>query len=415
MLFSAYNIILERGSLSSLLFNTSSGVICELENEVLSLYENSPDISSDNPYYDELVDLEILSPAPYRGLPDSKDKHRLTIILSLSEACNLSCFYCFQREVEKSLLQTFSFFPRLLSLIEEYADKEPDLKELRVVWFGGEPLLWKKEIGEYSHQLIDLCERLGIKFFASLITNGTLLDRDFICALDSLRIRTVQITVDGDKDTFTTYKKGTGSLWHQLNTALPELVKVATVTLRINLDRQNYDALEHYLKELADSGILDNVNIHIARIETSDDSHSLSQKEFYAKKLQLIRYLLTHLHYSRTESLFKDLQAVDTSCRLMSSGSLVIDSKGRCHKCDEKVGTQSSVSITDTPGTIIQEINRNYLESHPDCIQCPIYPICRGECPEHWSKEDCKYKIDYLSSLALMKAKNQCEQDLGDE
>lgn len=410
MLFSAYNIVLERGAQSSLLFNTSSGVICELENDVLSSYENSQTISSDNLYYDDLVDLEILAPEPSRTMPDSNDRHRLTLVLSLSEACNLSCYYCFQREVEKSLSQPFLFFPRLLSLIEEYADKEADLKELRIVWFGGEPLLWKTAIVKYSYQLIKLCERLEIKYIASLITNGTLLDHDFISAIDNLRIRTVQITVDGDKDTFTKYKKGNDRLWHQLNAILPQVVKVSTVTLRINLDRQNYDAIKQYLKELADAGILDSVNIHIAKIETSNNSHSLSQKEFYAKKLQLIGHLLTHLHY-RTDSLFKDLQAIDTSCRLMSSGSLVIDSKGGCHKCDEKVGTQSSVSITDTSGSIIHEIDRNYLEIHPDCIQCPIYPICRGECPEHWRKKDCMDKVEYISSLALLKAKTFSGQD----
>ena len=176
--------------------------------------------------------MEILATEPSLIMPDSNDRHRLTLVLSLSEACNLSCYYCFQREVEKSPLQPFPFFPRLLSLIKEYADKEPDLKELRVVWFGGEPLLWKKAVVKYSYQLIDLCERLEIKYIASLITNGTLLDHGFISAIDSLRIRTVQITVDGDRGTFTTYKKGNDSLWHQLNAALPELVKVAMVTLR---------------------------------------------------------------------------------------------------------------------------------------------------------------------------------------
>lgn len=415
MIYSPYNIILEKGPHTSWLFNSSSGVICEIENEVLSLYTAGDGVDATAPYYNESIELEILIPRLEEGLSFEPSRKWLTLVISLSEACNLSCYYCFQRDIKKTPFQENSLFQRLLLLVTEYVKTYSTAQGLNVVWFGGEPLLWKTIIADYSYRLVDLCTKLGIGYKASLITNGTLLDPEFIRSLKSFRIAKVQITVDGNKDKFVEYKKGDDRLWSQFHANLPELIKVCDVTLRVNLDKQNIDAVKEYLRDLADNDILDHINIHIARIETDNNKHCLSLEEFYSLKHSLIVFLLKDLHYSRTESLFKDLRSIDIACRLQAPGALVIDSHGGCHKCDEHLGTHSAVSISDPTDVVFSEINKNCLVMLPECRTCPIFPLCRGECPEHWRKEDCQYKINYITSLALMKARTICDQEASDE
>lgn len=104
----------------------------------------------------------------------------LSCLLEMTHRCNLSCYYCY---VNRSHNQS----ELTLSEWKEVLDQLADLGGLYLTISGGEPLLRK--------DLFEILEYARSKMFAvSLITNGTLLDRNTAERLATLDLMDVGIS-----------------------------------------------------------------------------------------------------------------------------------------------------------------------------------------------------------------------------
>ena len=112
--------------------------------------------------------------------------------------CNLRCWYCVQDH--KDLWISDGDVEKIKKRIERVMQEE-EVKTLHITWFGGEPLLAYNRIVEISEWAIDLCNSLDKEYYASITTNGTLLNKDRIAKLRELKVIQYQITIDGDKIT----------------------------------------------------------------------------------------------------------------------------------------------------------------------------------------------------------------------
>jgi len=105
------------------------------------------------------------------------NRKRHTLMLTVTEACNLRCVYCY--EIEKTtagnhLERTLSFDIAMREVREKFASLNPETDELEIQFHGGEPFL--------SFDLIkNLCEWVWMNdwpvpyiFYAT--TNGTILN-----------------------------------------------------------------------------------------------------------------------------------------------------------------------------------------------------------------------------------------------
>ncbi|MCR4848513.1 MAG: radical SAM protein [Bacteroidales bacterium] len=405
MFISHYNIVLEENTDTVILFNSQTGAICEIEREVYDLYvDNRTSIGDDLPYLNEFIELGFLTPfddvIEAKGVP----KDTLTMVLSLSEKCNLSCYYCFEKRNSASDVTEKELSDSLLAVLGKEMSINPNICAVNVVWFGGEPLLKKDEITRLSSLFISVCEKKGIEYESSIITNGTLFSDDFINGMDRCHIRHVQITVDGGLDAFVENKQGNELLWSRLYNALRLLHDKCDVTLRINLDKRNMNSIKVFLSKLGQDNILDSLDITIALIDTDNPELSLTYNEYCQKKLEIVNYLYDNLHYNNDDSLFKELISIDRACAIMDSGAIVVDSKGFCHKCEDSVGKSSPISVSDVEGCI-NLIDRSRLTMRETCQICSIFPLCRGGCPTHWNTSNCESKRKYIKDLALLKYK----------
>jgi len=400
--WSRYNLELSSGADGIAVFNTRSGAICDIEQDVYRLYNGSGDINAQMPYFEDLLDMGFIEGERKEDV--SEDEKILRVVLSCTESCNLRCYYCFEENHPKTTFFEDSKPQQFIRFLKALFSQQ-GCKKLYITWFGGEPLLYFNEIVSLSAQIIEACEVAGVEYRASIVTNATLLT-PYVCnELEKCKISKVQITFDGDCERFIENKKGNVAQWNSVMNCLPIVTEKAGLVLRFNMDSNNTSAVKRILKQLFDMGVLQSSKIIFARINSSNPSFSekiLSWKEFFACKLELISYLTSELELDN-DTLFDELVPLESSCAMLLPNSIVIDSQGSCHKCEDKIGRAGTENICNSFDACIKKAQLNESCIRKSCKECVIYYICKGECQAKWDYSLCNEKIEYIKQLALLK------------
>ena len=122
----------------------------------------------------------------YKEIYDNK----LSLVILPTGKCNFNCAYCFETEQD--------FFRKPMSLesqnaIIKFLQKEiHNYKELKVCWFGGEPLLEPQAIKYLSENFMKICQARFIPYSAEIDTNGFGLDGDMFDMLYKLKVYEIQ-------------------------------------------------------------------------------------------------------------------------------------------------------------------------------------------------------------------------------
>ena len=125
------------------------------------------------------------------------------------------------------------------AIVQFVAKQKSDI--IHVCWYGGEPLMAKDSI----FRLTDKLQTLGKEYSASIVTNGYLMDEPFILSLNKLKIKLVQITVDGNK-TIHNERRPHISDSNSFDKIIDNIRKLISLTngkvclsVRVNIDRTN--------------------------------------------------------------------------------------------------------------------------------------------------------------------------------
>ncbi|EJF90361.1 radical SAM protein [Bartonella tamiae] len=142
----------------------------------------------------------------------------LEIILKLTERCNLNCTYCYvfnkgdyDETSSQALISDNSVndvIDFVLNAIESY-----ELKLVRIIFHGGEPLLYPKKKFDNLCNSLKALESVDTSITLSLQTNGVLIDETWV-EIFSRHDVTVGISLDGNKEMNDQYrldKKGRSS------------------------------------------------------------------------------------------------------------------------------------------------------------------------------------------------------------
>lgn len=105
----------------------------------------------------------------------------MNMTFHMTDACNLACKYCFQTRSPQFMTEETARKAIDLSVNGgEGILAKGDTAHTGICFFGGEPLLMR----ELIEKTVDYCSRINIdtghKFQFKLVTNGTLLDEDFL-------------------------------------------------------------------------------------------------------------------------------------------------------------------------------------------------------------------------------------------
>ncbi|MFG2332639.1 radical SAM protein [Streptomyces sp. NPDC048604] len=185
--------------------------------------------------------------------------YALTVLTSTH--CNLGCGYCFQNTAQDPdrgsrppriartrltspvIDSVLSFTQRQMAAVE--------LDRLRILLFGGEPLLNPRGCLELLERAADF----GL-VSAWMISNATLLTPRLARQLSELKLGSVQVTFDGDRDDHDRIRVGRADGGGTFDTIVRNLVRASEAsplrwTLRVNVSEENVRRIDALAGRLA--------------------------------------------------------------------------------------------------------------------------------------------------------------------
>lgn len=173
------------------------------------------------------------------------------LIILPTERCNFRCTYCYEDFLIGKMKE-----PVQLSIERFMGRRIPELSELSIHWFGGEPLLAKQVVLRLSARASELCDEHGVSLIGGLTTNAYVLTPDLFEELLTYNQRFFQITFDGWQEGHDAVRKmanGRGSfgrIWENV-CATKHSPSQFKIQIRIHVRRDNHENLEILLSNLA--------------------------------------------------------------------------------------------------------------------------------------------------------------------
>lgn len=336
-----------------------------------------------------------------------KDEKNLDITIQPTANCQLGCHYCGQVHSQKKMSDEYQ--QKTVDRIKHNLSQKA-YKSIAIEWYGGEPLLALPGILSMSEELISHCDTESIRYQAEMITNGLIFKKETFLKLLKARVTHYQITLDGQAefhDTRRITKKGAGTFDIIFKNVL-EVIKTdefdksgATITLRINIDYDNYLGVEKLIDLFAAHGIQHKrVGIDFVGVVNWGDNHadknSLSAQDFADKRIDWLLYAM------QKGFVFGDLlpRRIAGPCMVVKEHAEVYDAFGNIYPCYEFPYTPKyeqpayKIGHLDTIDKEKNEkaITKNWLEDVKTdiatCRTCNLFPVCGGGCPKMWYNEE---------------------------
>jgi len=370
MKFSYYNIIVPYNE-TYLLYNTANGTFVRIPKEAYS---------TDNQQLKELGfivsdEQDEIQNYKYRylsGLFNTSTYH-LTIATTLG--CNFSCPYCFEDKNKNG----DSLTEHVINSIQTYI-LHKKIKRLNITWFGGEPFLNFNAIKRLSEFLLEN----KINFSSIAITNGSILTKSIVEKLDKYHVNSLQITLDGYKDTHNrtrSFKNGKDS-FDLIISNIDRVLEYSSskIILRINLDKINCNnfielkkfIFSRYKNYINESRLILSPTYIRDRTSFKDCNNCFSPIEYYEYERKILKQR-------------PQLPTLMGPCQLRTLNGLIIGPDGEIYKCLELLGVKSqSVGNITTSSLTISKLADFALGSlpfeNPKCSNCKFLPICGGGC-----------------------------------
>ncbi len=305
----------------------------------------------------------------------------LMLTVAITRNCNFDCSYCYEGNRSGAPMSD-----ETADKLIEFIRLHTGLKNVGLVWYGGEPLLAINTIRRITREV----EKMDKKYSASMITNGYLLTGEIADELNDLHVRAVQITLDGRKETHDKrrYLKNGGPTYDRILQNLERLLKSGyegQIHIRVNVDTRNEDEfidVHRQVMALCPEDKKKQVAVYPGFVK-GDDHPDVSCFFDPEDKGRFIAE--THEKYGIDPlSLFPG--RAHAGCTLTKRNAYVVGPDGELYKCWDDVGIESLVvghidRFNDWNMGLIAEgmTGCSYLDSQ-ECRECFYFPICDGGC-----------------------------------
>lgn len=382
-----------------ILYHLIGDKIIALQSDLVDL------VFSDNDDFMEELELkhpDLFSQMQGMGMivPDNKDEAQelLTewekkdsdstyfgIIINPTLDCNLRCWYCYEDHRAGTLMKE-EVLTSIFHLIDRKVE-EPELKELNISFFGGEPLMVFRTVVlpllEYGSVR---CVEKNIGFSSNFTTNGVLLTDEVVHALQKMQFCkpiTFQITLDGNREShdavrFTHGNKPTYDLIvKHIHAALFANFKVG---VRFNYTINNIDTFVDVIKEFRDLPKVLKKNIRFNFQQVWQDRESSSE---VLEKTTEISDLFKDdgLEVDYDNSFRRQNCYADTlNCIVLNYNGDLFKCTARDFKTEIREGVLHPDGILEWNERFYQRMSVKYANT--DCRNCSILPICNGGCSQ---------------------------------
>lgn len=408
---SYYNVIARYSPDLYALYNTHSTSFAFLDTREKAMYdhiceaegcEGEGSISSD--FMQMLKDQQFVVDNPedeanWLQYEFEKYKHNsryfeLTICPTLD--CNFRCPYCYEKKRPGRMSADVQ--DALMRFVEEGYEEKP-FKQLRIVWYGGEPLTQPSVIENLSARFIDFCEKNGIAYQAHLMTNGSLANEEMMERMRRCAITSVQVSFGGkgrQHDTDRVSLDGESTYARIYENACRMASDGFATHVEFVVDRDNYQSC---LEVAEDLGRLDNVYFHMP-FRKADYNGNLYFEDDAGDSVPMFDYLdaeeidrFTYECFMKGRPVAHDFRERLTPLHHFCGASLdrfyVVDELGNVYKCIcdvDKPETHALFNLCEPRENRKTNMARllHFANANPakleGCRTCRLYPICNGYC-----------------------------------
>jgi uncharacterized protein len=345
---------------------------------------------------------EVADPPPAKKILPLKPVPLQTLVVNVTNQCNLSCTYCYEYGEDKIVRpDKFNGQPKFMTEQTARESVEFLLREsgptAHMTFFGGETLMNFNVVRSTVAYARQRAAEVGKLIDFSLTTNATLLRPEIIEFLADERIG-VTISIDGPQDLqdrFRVFSNGSGSY----DMAAPKIKALMArhrsrpIGARVTLTKQTMDVRRIYRHLVDELGFWE---VGFAPVTTAPGrdyaigdggfDHLLDQfralaGEFLEASLQNRHHGFSNVRETLQEIHHGHAKAYPCGAGLGLMGVATDGEVGLCHRFagsdDHRFGTLA--------GGIDRAAQTAFLDSHhishkTDCSRCWARPICAGGC-----------------------------------
>lgn len=291
------------------------------------------------------------------NLAASLSNKYFALMILPTEKCNFRCKYCYED------YQVGRMPSEVVSSIKRFIDRrtdDPELKFLRIGWFGGEPLLEKDIVLDVMSFAKENCGKKGISLLGSMSTNGYFLSGDIFNQLTSLSEWQFQITLDGPKEIHDVTRimangKGTfDKIWTNL-LSMRENKNNFVVNLRLHVMSKNEEHIRKLIDQIAENFAGDKRFLVFLRSIANLGGENAKNIEVIEKNnlSNVMAELASLLVEKRLNTLvFEDENTGAYICYASSPNRLVIRADGSLAKCtvafDKDINRVGKINLDGT-------------------------------------------------------------------
>ena len=399
---SQYNVFYKDGEIQYM-WNTYSNALLELDEnaqkyiqEYTGVDDNSNEfnILKNNGFvvYEELDEFNRICLYEKQAL-FAENTHEMSFIISLGMECNYNCGYCFEKNSDQTGVMTSEVALEVANFICQQADSNPNLKKIKISWFGGEPLLYLDTIEIISKKVMDYTRENNIVFSAAVTTNGRFLNAEVLTKLKKFGLENAQIALDGMCELYCKSKRATLEDFDNVIKNIVHAADKIKLSVRLNIptnDGKEAIRIADFL--FSQHGLLGKIDLYFAFI----CHYSLSKNEANQAYIDFVHNYSLWTDYIIKNYGISEIERVNskrrrTYCVLINNNYFCIGSGGELYRCQHDFGIASRKIGDVWRGRFYNKTEFEYYATidspnKKECAQCKYVPICMGECMSHCIK-----------------------------
>jgi uncharacterized protein len=326
-----------------------------------------------------------------------------TMVLNVTNQCNLSCTYCYEYGEDKIVDTENGKKAKFMS--EETARESVDFmlresgpnRKAHLTFFGGETLMNLPVLKFAIPYARERAAEMGKEVDFSLTTNATLLRPDVIEFLAENRVG-VTISIDGPQevqDQFRVFHNGTGS-YEMVAPKIRELLarhRSRPIGARVTLTSENLDVrkiFRHLRGEIGfwEVGFAPVTTAPNRKYAIAEQGFDTMLEQFQALAAEFLEYALENRHhgFSNVRDTLEEIHKGVSKAYPCGAGLglMGVSTDGDVALCHRFAGSDAHKlgTVRDGIDRLVQIgfLEKHHIDDKTDCSQCWARPLCSGGC-----------------------------------
>lgn len=403
---SYYNVVAPCGD-GAVVYNTRRRTLAELSADDVNVLEHVDAACSEgNPVVEQLISAGFLVKSAeaeadellYRQHQYRNGRRVFELTITPSRQCNFDCDYCYVPKRPGVMSEETQ--DAVVAFVVDHYERMP-FKELRLNWYGGEPMMSIDIMERMSAPIMRFCEEKGVRFIGHMLSNASLADEQMSKRLkENCGIVSVMPSISGFGDMHDWQrpakngKKYFDVIMHNIDCMLD-----AGITVHVNYvtNHNNIEECTELAKQLCHKrGVITRLSKTGAfgkeRIVLRDGKSTpvqlFSPEEFGPAYVEF--YRAQGLDAAGYRELLKPIPLY---CAALVDQSFFIDEVGdvTCCMVDMDYPERAVFNINDwARGSVSPNLSRvlAYGNLEPirdlECRRCRVLPLCQGGCYEKY-------------------------------